>query len=302
MGFGFLLGGYCPGTSFCGAAIGKLDAMVFSFGGLLGILAYAELYPRVATFADSTALGPLQVPHWLGIAPGLFVLLLATAAVLIFVIGGAIERRLAPATAPALSFSTRRHAVAAVGLLAVALVAAVLPGRAERLQAKVTSDGYVPRHAVRAMTPDELAFRLVDLDPGTRVFDLREAAERASHPMPGAAPVALDTVLGRQWQPEFSRRHVRKVLVAASEGEARVAAYLLGEAGYENLAVLSGGYSAFERTILENTVGVAAEGRYSADVARFRSRAQATLRERIRTEREAPSAPRPAPKAVKGGC
>ena len=38
MGFGFIMGGYCPGTSFCGAAIGKIDAIVFTGGLFLGIL------------------------------------------------------------------------------------------------------------------------------------------------------------------------------------------------------------------------------------------------------------------------
>ena len=33
MGAGFIMGGYCPGTSFCGASIGKIDAFVF-IGGL----------------------------------------------------------------------------------------------------------------------------------------------------------------------------------------------------------------------------------------------------------------------------
>ena len=29
MGVGFIMGGFCPGTSFCAASIGKIDAMVF---------------------------------------------------------------------------------------------------------------------------------------------------------------------------------------------------------------------------------------------------------------------------------
>lgn len=302
MGFGFLLGGYCPGTSFCGAAIGKIDAMVFSLGGLLGIFAYAELYPRLAAFADSTSLGPLQVPDWLGISPGLFVFLLASAAVLIFAVGGRIERRIAPATAPSASFAARRHAAAAAGLLTVALVATLLPGRAARLQAKVMDAGYVPPHAVESMTPDELAFRLVDRDPRTRVFDLRDEAARSSHPMPGATPVPVAAILEKQWRPEFGPRHVKKVLIAATEDAARLSAYLLGEAGYENLVILAGGYDSFERTILANREGVADGERYAPDVARFRKQAQATLLERLRIEREAPSAPRAAPKTVKGGC
>src|SRR5512141_2187547 len=35
MGVGFIIGGYCPGTSIAGAAIGKIDAMVFVAGGIL---------------------------------------------------------------------------------------------------------------------------------------------------------------------------------------------------------------------------------------------------------------------------
>ena len=32
MGLGFILGGYCPGTSVCAASIGKVDAMFFVGG------------------------------------------------------------------------------------------------------------------------------------------------------------------------------------------------------------------------------------------------------------------------------
>ena len=45
MGLGFLLGGFCPGTSVCAAAIGKVDAIVFLAGGALGVFGYAELFP-----------------------------------------------------------------------------------------------------------------------------------------------------------------------------------------------------------------------------------------------------------------
>ena len=40
MGAGFIMGGFCPGTSFCAASIGKIDAMVFIGGLFLGILIF----------------------------------------------------------------------------------------------------------------------------------------------------------------------------------------------------------------------------------------------------------------------
>ena len=41
MGLGFIVGGFCPGTSVCAAAIGKIDAMIFIGGALLGVLLFA---------------------------------------------------------------------------------------------------------------------------------------------------------------------------------------------------------------------------------------------------------------------
>ena len=45
MGLGFIMGGFCPGTSFCGAAIGKIDAMIFSLGMFVGIFLFSEAFP-----------------------------------------------------------------------------------------------------------------------------------------------------------------------------------------------------------------------------------------------------------------
>jgi uncharacterized membrane protein YedE/YeeE len=75
MGIGFILGGYCPGTGECAAAIGKIDAMFFVGGGFLGVLAFGELYPMYEKFYESTSLGPIKVYDSLGMSQGLFAFL-----------------------------------------------------------------------------------------------------------------------------------------------------------------------------------------------------------------------------------
>ncbi len=35
------MGGFCPGTSFCAASIGKIDALVFIGGLFIGVLIFA---------------------------------------------------------------------------------------------------------------------------------------------------------------------------------------------------------------------------------------------------------------------
>jgi len=53
MGAGFILGGFCPGTSFCGAAIGKLDAMIFIAGLFIGVFIFGFGYrqPNAVSYA-----------------------------------------------------------------------------------------------------------------------------------------------------------------------------------------------------------------------------------------------------------
>lgn len=80
MGIGFLMGGYCPGTSFAGAAIGKIDAIVFSLGMFLGIILFSEAYPLFANLYTSHYYGALKLDDVLGISSGwiafLFVLIM----------------------------------------------------------------------------------------------------------------------------------------------------------------------------------------------------------------------------------
>ncbi|MCE1166615.1 MAG: YeeE/YedE family protein [Sphingobacteriia bacterium] len=93
MGFGFIMGGYCPGTSFCGAAIGKIDAIIFTLGMFVGILIFSELFPLYSDFFTSGAMGNILVTDVLGIPAGLFVLLLTIVAVGAFYVTGIIEKR-----------------------------------------------------------------------------------------------------------------------------------------------------------------------------------------------------------------
>jgi len=72
MGAGFIMGGYCPGTSFCGASIGKIDAFVFIGGLFLGVLIFAEGYPLWEEFFKAKFLGYPKISSALGLSDGIF--------------------------------------------------------------------------------------------------------------------------------------------------------------------------------------------------------------------------------------
>ncbi len=93
MGFGFALGGYCPGTSFCGVAIGKIDALVFVGGLLIGIFIFSELYPLFEGLYNSGNLGGAKIYDLLGMRETVFAFLLIVAAVGMFYGAAFVEKK-----------------------------------------------------------------------------------------------------------------------------------------------------------------------------------------------------------------
>ena len=95
LGFGFIIGGYCPGTSVVGTATGRFDGLVFLLGLMAGILVFGEAYPFLGDFVTSTNLGPITLPDALRMSYGQVVFAVVLLALLGFWGAGIVERRFA---------------------------------------------------------------------------------------------------------------------------------------------------------------------------------------------------------------
>lgn len=69
-GAGFIIGGYCPGTSIAAMATGKKDGAAFALGMLAGVMAYAEFTPGLDAWIKATSQGELTLPGITGISMG----------------------------------------------------------------------------------------------------------------------------------------------------------------------------------------------------------------------------------------
>ena len=83
LGVGFVVGGYCPGTSVASAATGRLDGMAFVLGLPFGTWVFAEAFPYIKTFYESGSLGTLTLPEVFGLPYGVVVF-----AVVLMALGG----------------------------------------------------------------------------------------------------------------------------------------------------------------------------------------------------------------------
>ena len=80
-GLGMVIGGYCPGTAAASIATGKIDAIIFIVGFLLGSLLFGDFFPVWGDFYNSDYMGAFRLDQWLGIGLGPTVLIIVLIAV-----------------------------------------------------------------------------------------------------------------------------------------------------------------------------------------------------------------------------
>ena len=96
LGFGFVIGGYCPGTSLVAAVTGRIDGAIFILGVLAGGFVFGEAFPLLKGFYESGDFGRLTLPQAFHLPYGLVVFMVVVMAVGGFAGAGWVERRFAP--------------------------------------------------------------------------------------------------------------------------------------------------------------------------------------------------------------
>ena len=93
MGLGFVIGGFCPGTSLCAVAIGKIDAIVYVIGIMIGVFIFSELFFLFQPLYEGSFLGNLTLVDSFDINPYWFIFIFTIIAVISFVISDMIRKR-----------------------------------------------------------------------------------------------------------------------------------------------------------------------------------------------------------------
>lgn len=81
LGVGFVVGGYCPGTSCVSAATGRIDGVIYLLGVMAGIFVFGEIFPLIEGFYYSSNMGRVFLPDYLGMSYGMIVFLVVLMAV-----------------------------------------------------------------------------------------------------------------------------------------------------------------------------------------------------------------------------
>ncbi len=300
MGFGFILGGYCPGTSVCAAAVGKIDAMLFVFGSLFGVLFFAEGYSWFEWIYKGWSYGEIRIFDTLSMSQGAFAVLLTVVAVGAFWATTMIETKVNKGVRKdktPISYYTGFSVLAVV----IALLTIFMPSKKQTLLTKVNNAAFVGTHQINKITADEVAFRIMDQDPKLVLIDVRDEKSFAKYALPYAVNIQTKNMFGKEWTDLLGNKNTLKIFYSYKEDEASKAAAIASEMGYTNIAILDGGLERFIKTIIDFKKPEKANSRQEIDTDRFREKASLIMPELIVKSKSTVKTAKVV-KKIKGGC
>jgi len=300
MGLGFVIGGFCPGTSVCAAAIGKLDAMIFLVGTVLGILVFTEGYPLFEGLYKAEFLGYPQIYDTLGISRQLFAFLLAAVALAAFWAVTKIEHKVNGTEPKKLNFNMSLAFVSV--LVLIALVATNLPERKSSILQAATTKAENETLSLKSIPPDKLAFLLLNQDEHLQIFDFRSPDEFKTLSLPHSVLFTSDNLFEKNAHKWLAVRGKKNVFVSQDGEKARKMAFVAKKLGFHNIQVLEGGFQNFKSEILDFRPTPKSKAGLNDFTIKFRTKASVVLPQLIEAEKNAVQIKPKKQKRVLGGC
>lgn len=94
MGFGFIIGGFCPGTSLVSAATGKIDGIFFVLGVFFGIFMFGETVSGFEEFWNSSFMGRFTLMDLFNMDTGILMLGIVVLAIVAFFFAELAEKHI----------------------------------------------------------------------------------------------------------------------------------------------------------------------------------------------------------------
>jgi len=196
-GTGFVMGGWCPGTAAAGLAGGKIDALIFLVGAVIGSALFNEIFVIVKPLYQAGNQGVLMVYDSLRMSRNGFILLLAVAAIAMFWGCEWIEKKNQKVVIGK-NFAMLKVLTVLLLVLPLGLIIAGLG--TQTVASAVKSDisatekqllEFIDR-AADHIEPEELADRLANGDTSIILIDVRPADEFAAFHIKGAVNISLE--------------------------------------------------------------------------------------------------------------
>jgi len=241
MGVGFIIGGFCPGTSLVAAATLKLDGIFFALGTFFGIFLFGETVELFDGFWNSSYMGRYTLPELFGLPTGVVVIAVTAMALLVFFGAEYLERIFGDKAAP-IPRPRWRYA-AAGGLLALAAVTLIIgqPTTEDRWNwIKDEKQALLDSRAVQ-IHPGELLEKIYDDKLNLIMLDVRDEADYNLFHILDAQHIPLEQIEDKAEELRDAPANTLTVVMSNGEDAATEAWKTLVAESVPNVYILEGG-------------------------------------------------------------
>ncbi|MBE9549520.1 MAG: YeeE/YedE family protein [Proteobacteria bacterium] len=256
MGIGFIIGGFCPGTSLVGLATGKIDAIYFVGGVLVGIFAFGETVSFFDVFFNSYNYGRFTLPELFNASYGTTVFVIIVVALMFFWLTEKVEAYMNPsATHETAAWLT--PAAAALIVLAAAVMFIGQPTNQDRWDGIATEAQAKLDNRDIQISPAELLDLTNDSKLKPVLLDVRDEIDYNQFHIHGARLLDMDDLLNESQAMQFELANTVFVLIGNDETRATEAWKILKAESIPNLYILEGG--------INNWLGTFADANFRSD-------------------------------------
>lgn len=246
MGFGFIMGGFCPGTGFAAAVIGKIDAIIFIIGIFIGIFIFGYFFDFFEPIYNANPLGRVFVFDSLGMSQKWFLFILISVAVIAFAVTQFIQDS-STKFKFLLNHPKIKITYPLVLLFILAFIALFLPTQRtsfiselpkNQLQEKIISEN-------NNISPIKVAHSIINNIDDIHLIDVRTPEEYNHFHLPGAINIPFENILDNHLKNLLHQKNKRTVLYSNGETTATKAWFFLNRSGLGEFFVLEGGLNFF---------------------------------------------------------
>ncbi len=302
MGAGFIIGGFCPGTSVCALAVGKLDAVAFLFGALLGIFAFTESFPLLEEIYRANDMGQIRISEYLGMSNIAFGFILAAIAVSAFVATWYIENRVnkrKPVITPA---KRNRYAWSVAVLFVVLGIVAFLPGRKEIINMRIAEAKRQQTCVFKEISADKLAHEIVNKYYELNIIDVRSPEEFEEFHLPMAINIPFEQLMDRQYEPIFKQRLKTNIFYADTDTLVRMACLKARYIGNSENYILRESAGEFQQMFFEAEPPPPSAPKNQLEVYNFRSTSAAKMEDLVESLKNIGAPVKREVVTIQGGC
>lgn len=241
MGVGFIIGGYCPGTSLVSMATLKIDGLFFVLGVVAGVLAFGETVIYFNDFWHSGFMGRFTIPELFGLSTGVTAILLVLMALTMFWGFGLISSLIYGKHEDQSPLNLRASAAVMLVLIAGLLVFFEQPDPEQKWD--YLASEYEPRLQQRTVyiDPAELLHLMNDKYINLIIYDVRNEQDWNQFHLVDAEHMPLEKLAGQRKHLESLAENAVIVVVSNDEIQSTRAWKHLIAIAKPNAYILEGG-------------------------------------------------------------